>query len=240
MTRWLAWLVACTLLAGLISAGALVLAGDAPGQAVMAAGDRSDTVGVTSTVTVPISVPPPAPSTTMRTTTTLSKAAVAVLNAIASTTTTTATPPPPPVTTTTRASAPATTTPAPPTPTTAASQPTTTLAPTTTTTIIPPTSTTVPARFTLTIVNNHPRALVVTVNGREFPLAVGQTLADTDLPVVPAGDEVQVRTQSGTGCGSSNNGALFDGGARYRLNLVTDVVVCTNDVARPKLDITRL
>ncbi|MGI8982943.1 MAG: hypothetical protein ACR2HM_00140 [Acidimicrobiales bacterium] len=237
MTRWLAWLVACVLLAGLISAGALVAVGDPPEQAVVAvAGDRTGTVGVTSTVTVPITVPPPpAPSTTMRTTTTLSKAAVAVLNAIASTTTTTTTtrppPPPPATTTTTRAPAPGPTTPttAPPTPTT-----------TTTTTTTPPTSTTVPAQFTLTIVNNHPRAVVVTVNGREFPLAVDQTIADIDLGVVPAGDVVGVHNEGDLACGSSNSGELFEGGARYRLNLVTDVAPCKNG-ARPKVDkITRL
>jgi hypothetical protein len=240
VTRWLAWVVACVLLAGLISAGALVAAGDRPDSAVVTAAGGSRTIDVTSTVTVPITVPStpapaPRPTTTIRTTTTLSPAAVAVLRAIASSTTTTR---PPPVTTTTTTAPPAPTITTPtPTPTTAPPAPTTT--PPATGTSSSTTSTAPPPQVTLTLVNEHPQPLAVTVNGREFLLAVGQTVAAAELPFAPPGDEIVVRAQADADCGSIDKGALFEAGAAYRLNIVAGTVACA-DFARPRVNITRL
>ena len=212
--RWLAWVVGCLLLAGLLSAGILVAAGDRPGSAVVtAAGDRT-TIDVTSTVTVP--VPPSSTPTTVPTTTTLPRAAMDVLNAITTTTTRSR------ATTTTRPPVATTTVPT-PTPTTAA--------PSTTSTTVP--------RFTVTLVNNHPHAFVLVVNGREFPLEPGQTTEPVDLPVA-RGDLIQVRLpEDPKNCGVSDSGVIFQPGARYRVTIVTGPGMC-GSFASPLLEILRL
>lgn len=217
-TRWLAWAVACLVTVGAVSAGVRVADGDRPGRAVVtAAGNRPGTVDVTSTVTVPVPPVPTttAPPTTVATTTTLPKAAVEVLRAIAGSTTTTR----PPATTTTTT----------PTPTTAPTAPTSTSPPTT-----------VPARFTVTLANNHTHSVVLTVNGQEFPLAPTQTV-DGDLPISGRGDVVQVRLAGDANCGVSDVGALFSANARYRLTIVVGDTKCSgSDLIRPRLNIDRL
>lgn len=228
----MAWLVGCLLLAGLVSAGIIVAVGDdRPGEAVVSAtANRSGTVDVTSTFTVPIPVTSrPAPTTTLRTTTTLSPAAVGVLRAIASTTTTTS---PPATTTTTSPPATATTV----TPTTNVRPPT---SPTTVAPNPPTTSTTLAPRISLRIVNGHPQPLVVTVNGRQFLLGIGETVSVNDLDVKPNGDEVVVRTSTDDECGTRENGAFFELGVAYEVKVSPGEVMCTSFV-RPKVDITPL
>lgn len=213
-TRWLAWAAVCLLLGGVVSAGVRVVDGDRPGRAVVsAAGDQSGTVGVTSTVTVTLPVPSSTPPATAASTTTLPKAAVDVLNAIAGSTTTTRRPA---TTTTTRPPA-ATTVPTP--------------------TTVPTTSTTaVPAPFTATLVNEHPQAVVLIVNGRNFSLAPAQTIGDVELPFSLRGDLVQVRLAEDEKCGVSDSGVIFQPGARYRVSIVVGQTQC-KDFAVPLLRI---
>jgi hypothetical protein len=221
VTRWMPWLVGVLLLAGLISAGVIVADDDRPEAVVSATGSQSGTVDVTSTVTVPLPVTStPAPTTTLRTTTTLSPAAVAVLRAIASTTTTTR---PPPTTTTT----------APPAPTTTA---------VTQTTVAPPTTVRTP-RFTVTMVNEHTHAFVMTVNGQDFPLAPGQSRSLVELPAVPVRtpDIVRVMAPGDEKCGvQEQQEGLFPDGSRWLLRIVTGAGTCTGDFAMPRLAISPL
>ena len=214
-TRWLPWIAGCVLLAGLISAAIIVAGGDRPGPAVVsAAGSRTGAIDVTSTVTVQLS-PTSTPTTAGHGTTTLPKAAVDVLNAIAGSTTTTR----PRATTTTR----------PPAPTTTTVPTSTTAAPTTTTTL---------GRFTATLVNNHPQAVVLIVNGQQFPLAPAQTL-DVDLPMSTRGDLVQVRLAADANCGVGDSGEIFKAGGRYRVAVVVGQTMCS-DFTTPLLDIDRV
>ncbi len=203
--RWLAWGAACLVLVGVVAAGVLVADGDRPGRAVVsAAGGQSGNVDVTSTVTVTLPVESSTPQSTVATTTTLPKAAVDVLNAIAGSTTTTRRP----ATTTTTLPPPATTTTV-PTPTTA-----------------PTTSTTVPAPFTADLVNEHPQAVVLIVNGRNVPLTPTQTLLDVELPFSLRGDLVQVRLAEDGKCGVSDSGVIFKPGGRYRIAIVESEIMC--------------
>lgn len=193
--------MAGVVVAGLVGVGVLAATGDRPGRAlVTAAGGRTGTVDVTSTVTIPLAPAPSTPPTSTQSTTTLPKAAVDVLNALGSTTTTR-----PRATSTTRP-APTTT---PPTPTTAA----------------PATTTTVP-RYTATLVNNHPHAFRLIINGRDFPLDPGQTIEAVDLPVSPRGDLVQVRLSQDLNCGVFDSGVIFQPGARYRVTIVEGPGMC--------------
>lgn len=206
--RWLACAVACLVVVGAVAAGIRVADGDRPGRAVVsAAGDQSGTVDVTSTVTVTVPVQPSTPSTP-ETTTTLPRAPVDVLNAIRSTTTTRR-----PATTTTRPPAPTTTVPTP------------TTAPSTTTTV---------ALFRVTLLNDHPSAVELVVNGRSFPLNPAQEVADVDLPLSSRGDVIQVRV-AGQDCGGTDSGVIFKAGGSYDLTVVPGETVCNGGTARPRL-----
>jgi hypothetical protein len=208
-TRGLAWAVACLLVAGAVSAGALIVR-DRPGRAVVsAAGDQQGTVDVTSTVTVPLAPPPSTPTPTVAPSTTLPKAAVDVLNAIGGSTTTTR-----PRATTTRPPAPTTTVPAP-----------------TPTTVAPSTTTTVPAPYRATLVNQHTQAVVLNVNGRNIPLTPGQTL-DLELPMSLRGDLVQVRLAEDNRCGVSDSGLIFKSGGNYAVTIIESDTMCSDTAAR--------
>lgn len=211
-TGWLAWAVASLVLAGAVSAGVLKADDDRPGSAIVSAARDQSGIDVTSTVTVPIPTTPPTPtstSTPAATTTTLPKAAVDVLKAIGGSTTSTRRP----TTTTTRPpAAPTTTVPAPTT-----------------------TPTTVPAPFRATFVNEHPRAVVLIVNGGPFSLAAGQTIADVEL-AFKGGDVVQVRLAEDAKCGVSDSGEIFKPGGTYRVAIVVGQTQC-KDFAVPVLRI---
>ena len=213
---WLTLIVAVLLLAGAVFIGIRVAGDDRPGEAVVsAAGSQSRTIDVTSTVTVPV---PVQPSSTVPTTTTRPKAAEDVLNAIGGSTTTTRRPAA--TTTTTQPPAPTTTVPV-----------ATTVAPTTTTTV---------ARFTANLVNEYPQAVVLIVNGQQFPLAPAQTM-DVDLVMSGRGDVIQARLAGDADCGSSDSGEIFRANTRYRVAIVVGEAKCTgSDLTRPRLDIDRL
>ena len=219
MTRRLAWAVAFLAVAGVVSAGVVAVRDDRPGSAVVtAARDRPGTVDVTSTVTAPLPPPSSTPPSTVRTTTTLPKAAVDVLNALGGNTTTTR----PRATTTTRPPAPTTTVPT-PTPTTA-----------------PPATTTIPPQpYTATLVNSHPHAFLLNINGREFPLTPGQTVESVELPVSPGGDVIQVRLAENPECGVFDKGVIFQPGTRYQVRIVEGPGMCRT-FPSPFLEITRL
>jgi len=212
MTRWLAAAVGCLVVAGVVSAGTVMAGDDRPSRAVITTEEGRDTAGVTSTVTIPLQPQPSTPPATAPTTTTLPKAAVDVLNALAGSTTTTR----PRATTTTRAPAPTTTVPTP-----------TTAAPATTSTTIP--------RFTANMVNEHPHRVVLTVNGQTFSLMPTQRV-EVDLPVSVRGDVVQVRLAEDNSCGVTDTGEIFRAGARYRITIVVDDIMC-KDLTRPRLEI---
>ena len=209
-TRWLAWVVGCLVLAGVVSAGVRGAGDDQPAPAVVSAvGNQSGTVDVTSTVTVTLPVPSSTPPPTVRTTTTLPKAAVDVLNAIGGNTTTTRRP----ATTTTTPAAPTTTVPTP------TSTPTTSM-------------TTAPAQFTATLVNEHTQAVVLNVNGRNIPLTPAQTL-DVGLPISEGGDVVQVwLAEDDKKCGRSDSGVIFKPGGTYRVTIVESEDMCKGFAGR--------
>lgn len=215
VTRVAVWAGACVLVVGLIVAGLFAVRNDRPSRAVVTTTrDQPSTVDVTSTVTIPLDPTPSTPPTTTRTSTTLPKAAVDVLKAIGSTTTTTR----PPATTTTRPSAPTTTT---PTPTTAT-----------------PTTITVP-QFSATLVNNHPHAFLLNINGRDFPLAPGQTVESVTFPVSPNGDTIRVRLVDDANCGVFDSGVIFQAGGRYRVRVVEGPGMC-GTFPSPFIEITPL
>ncbi len=204
--RWLAWTTAVLLVLGVVSAG-LVGAGGSGSDAgvVSAAGNTTPTVDVasSSTTTVPSAQPPvsQAPPSTVARSTTVPKAAAAVLAAIGTTAPPTTQPP---ATTTTRA-------PVPPTTATTAT-----------------TTTTVPRRATVTFVNEHPNAVVVTVNRRSIDLAPGQqevvdvALDDKDNVAM----EVRIAQIPASTCPATKVPAQFRPGGRYRLAVVAGPLGC--------------
>ncbi len=227
--RWLAWATAVILTIGVIAAVALnVGRHSAADNVVTAAG----TVDPPTTVTVP-PVPPAQPTTappsTIARSTTVPKAAAAVLKAIASTAPPTTQPPP--VTTTATTRPPATTT----TSTTAA--PTTTTSTSTTSTST--TSTTVVTKATVTIVNEHPVDVIVTINGQAFPVAVGQQVGPVDItPAITNIDLVRVRTAADPLCGTDDV-EDFQAGVRYRIAVQPGAGAC-GDAPAPVVRVTTL
>lgn len=217
--RWLAWAAACLLVAGLIAAGVIGFGDGSSGDSyVSAAGQSQSTVGVTSTVTVPppSTVPPAAvaPTSSLRTTTTLPRAASALLKAIGTTAPPTTAAPPAP-----------TTTRAPVTSTTATTA--TTLPPTTTTS----TSTTLPRQVVaVTVVNNHPQALIVTVNDRAYDLDPTESEGPSDVTLPATGDDViQVRVKGDDSCNGESRADHFQAGRSYRVTVAAGTP-CTNYV----------
>jgi hypothetical protein len=89
-------------------------------------------------------------------------------------------------------------------------------------------------------VNEYPQAVVLIVNGQQFPLAPAQTM-DVNLPMSGRGDVIQVRLAGDADCGSSDSGAIFGANTRYRVAIVVGEAKCTGtDLTRPRLDIDRL
>ena len=201
--RWLAWATAVLLAVAGVSASVVQARNDGSGDAyVSAAGGATSTLDVpTSTSSTTTTVARPATSTTVARTTTVPKAAAAVLAAIASTTAPPTTRPPASTTSTTR---PATTTTVPPTPTSTSTSTTT--------------STTIPAPALLTIVNDHPGAMVVTVNGTTTEVAPGQQAGPVQVTAATTGsDAVALHTVADATCQAGGVGAFFQAGSRYQI-----------------------
>ena len=204
--RWLAWTTAVLLVLGVVSAG-IVDAGGSGSDAgvVSAASNTTPTVDVpsSSTTTVPSPQPPvtQAPPSPVARSTTVPKAAAAVLAAIGTTAPPTTQPP---ATTTTRA-------PVPPTTATTAT-----------------TTTTVPRRATVTFVNEHPNAVVVTANRRSIDLAAGQQEV-VDVALDDKGTvamEVRIAQIPASTCPATKVPAQFQPGGRYRLAVVAGPLEC--------------
>lgn len=203
--RWLAWATAGLLATGVVSAATVAGGHGSDSQQIVTAAGRA-----TGSVEVP--TPPPVESTT-----------------------TLAGPPmtPPPT-------APPTTTVPPPAPTarpavSVADAPATQAPVTTTTTRPAVTSTTAttapaePARAGLTVVNQHPEALVATVNGLVFELAPGQQSSVVDMALAAHGnDVVEVHLVSDPTCGVGDADRYFPAGGRYRLTLTPSAGMCRN------------
>ena len=212
--RWLAWTTAVLLALGVISAGVVDAGGSGSDAGVVtAAGNTTPTVDVpsSSTTTVRSPLPPvtPAPPSTVARSTTVPKAAAAVLAAIGTTAPPTTQPP---ATSTTRA-------PAPPTTATTAT-----------------TSTTAPRRATFDFVNDHPNAVLVTVNQQRFDLAPGARLDDVDVPLSASGRDIVEVTVVGTTCFMREAGDLFKPAGSYRVAVSAGEGMC-GSIREPQLDV---
>jgi hypothetical protein len=144
--------------------------------------------------------------------------------------------------------APTTTAPARPTSTAqATTQPTRTTttkpAPTATTVATavttPPTPAAQSASATVNVVNEHPQAVSVKVNGRAFTLGPGQqsgplTIARSDH----GNDTVEVSLVADSSCGMGDADGYFSRGGSYRMAVVAGRSVCQGGVAGPDVRVT--
>lgn len=227
--RWLAGAAGALLALGVVSAGMVNGGDDGGGRVVAAAGRAGSTVAVATSTSSSTTVVPPRTSTppsTVARPTTVPKAASALLAAIGSTTTTA--PPPPPSTTTTR---PAVTTTAPTVPSSTSTTSTSTSTSTTSTTVAP--------RATVTIVNEHPNAFVVTVNGRPFepPLASGERIGPVEI-TLPGGadDTVSLEAVSDPSCRVVVTRDLFQPGGTHRYRIVAGSGSSCTSIPTPTLE----
>ena len=144
--------------------------------------------------------------------------------------------PPPPLptpTTTTAASVPATTAP----PTTQPPRPTTTKAPapaTTATTVAP-----APAGTTLTLVNEHPFAVIVTVNGKTLQVAPGQQAGPVAVSRSASGnDVVEVKLAQEPTCGTGDADRYFPAPGSYRMTISASPGLCQPGMPGPTVKVT--
>lgn len=203
--RWLAWATAGLLATGVVSAGTVGGGHGSDGQQIVTAAGRA-TGGVE--VPTPPSVEPTTPLVGPP-----------------------VTPPPPPPSTTTvpppaPTALPAVSIPSPP----GTDSPVTT---TTTTPVVTSTTATTapaaPARAGLTVVNQHPEALVATVNGLVFALDPGQQSSVVDMALAAHGnDVVEVHLVSDPTCGVGDADRYFPADGRYRLTLTASTGRCRN------------
>lgn len=150
----------------------------------------------------------------------------------APTTTAESVPPPttavPVVATTTTAPAPAT---VPPT--------TTAPRPTTTTTKAPATTTTKPAGTRLTVVNQHPFAVKVTVNGRTLTLAPGERSGPAATTTAAHGNDiVEVTLVQEPSCGLGDADRYFPKPGDYTLTISASPGLCQPGMPGPVIKVT--
>lgn len=207
--RWLAWATAGLLVAGVVSAGTADSRGrSADERVVTAAGNTVDGIGLPASVTEPVA--PPRPPATLPAPTTLAPTTV----------------PKPPVT----VRAPVATT-APPT-TQKVRTPTSVAATT------PTTAVSAAGRATVTVSNEAGHAFVVTVNGRAFQLAPGQSSGPVRIDPSPNGnDTVEVSAVADPSCGTGDADNYFDAGRSYRLTVVAGPGMCRT-MPGPQLKVT--
>ncbi|HEX2048128.1 MAG TPA: hypothetical protein VHF27_10205 [Acidimicrobiales bacterium] len=150
-----------------------------------------------------------------------------------------------PTTTVTAVQAP--TTEAPSTTTTEAPRPTTTQPPRTTTTKAPAPSTattpttrvSAPAGTTLTVVNEHPLAVAVTVNGKTFQVAPGQQSAPTAITRSASGnDVVEVTLVQQPSCGTGDADRYFPAVGSYRMTISAGPGLCQPGMPGPAVKVT--
>jgi hypothetical protein len=144
-----------------------------------------------------------------------------------------------------------TTLPPAPAPTIAAAKPTTTAPPTTqaprtTTTKAPIPATTAttaapaPAGTTLTLVNEHPLAVTVTVNGKTFQLAPGQQVGPAAITRVPSGnDTVEAALVQEPSCGTGDADRYFPTAGSYRMTITAGPGLCQPGMPGPVVKVAR-
>jgi len=113
----------------------------------------------------------------------------------------------------------------------------TTAKPATTTTAKPTTTTAIPAdKASVTIVNNYPATMVVSVNGVSQTVGAGQRKGP--FAVTPkatdGNDVVTLRRSDDPSCGTGSAGGWFDAGGKYELQLfVSAPSGCNGDKPSP-------
>ena len=212
--RLVAWLTAGMLAAGVVSVGAVNAENEAEERRVVAAGRAAD--GVELPAPVGQFGPPVTPPLFL---------------------------PPPtvePVPTTTATPRPTTTAPAttqPPRTTTTEPAVVAVTAPTAVTT--PPTTAAQATSATVNVVNEHPQAVTVKVNGRAFTLGPGQQSGALTLARADHGnDTVEVSLVADPSCGMGDADHYFAKGGSYRMAVVAGRSVCQGGVAGPDVRVT--
>jgi hypothetical protein len=163
-------------------------------------------------------------------------AAGADLTGVDAPTTTAAFVPPP----TTAAPAVSPTTSAPPPATTAVPPTTKASRPTTTTTKAPATTTTTATGVRLTVVNQHPSAVKVTVNGRIFTLAPGDQAGPVVISMAADGnDVVEVTLVQAPSCGTGDADSYFPKPGNYTMTVVAGPGLCQPGMPGPVVKVTR-
>ena len=127
-----------------------------------------------------------------------------------------------------------------PAPATTVAPPTTKAArPTTTTTKGPATTTTKATGVRLTLVNHHPSAVKVTVNGRTFTLAPGEMSGPVGITTESHGnDVVEVTLVSAPSCGTGDADSYFPKPGSYTLTIVASPGLCQPGMPGPVVKVT--
>jgi hypothetical protein len=128
----------------------------------------------------------------------------------------------------------------PPTTTTTTVAPTTTAPrPTTTTTKAPATTTTKAAGVRLTVVNQHPSAVKLTVNGRTFTLAPGERAGPVAITTPAHGnDVVEVTLVQEPSCGTGDADSYFPKPGSYTMTVVAGPGLCQPGMPGPDVKVT--
>ena len=132
----------------------------------------------------------------------------------------------------------ASTTPA-PAPTTTAAPPTTAPRPTTTTTKAPATTTTKAAGVRLTVANQHPSAVKLTVNGRTFTLSPGEQAGPVAIVMAASGnDVVEAVLVQEPSCGTGDADRYFPKPGNYTMTVVAGPGLCQPGMPGPVVKVT--
>ncbi len=124
-------------------------------------------------------------------------------------------------------------------PTTTAAPPTTAPRPTTTTTKAPAPTTTKAAGVSLTVVNQHPFAVKLTVNGRSFTLAPGQQSGPVAITMAAGGnDVVEVTLVQEPSCGTGDAGGYFPKPGNYTMIVTASPGLCQPGMPGPVIKVT--
>jgi hypothetical protein len=127
-----------------------------------------------------------------------------------------------------------------PAPTTTAAPPTTKAPrPTTTTTRAPATTTTKPTGVRLTVVNQHPSAVKVTVNGRSVTLAPGEHSAPVAITMGANGnDVVEASLVQEPSCGTGDADTYFPTPGNYTMTVTAGPGLCQPGMPGPVVKVT--
>jgi hypothetical protein len=111
--------------------------------------------------------------------------------------------------------------------------------PTTNPTKAPATTITKAAAVRLTVVNQHPSAVKLTVNGRTFTLAPGERAGPVAITMAANGnDVVEVALVQEPSCGSGDADSYFPKPGSYTLTVVAGPGLCQPGVAGPGVKVT--